>query len=213
MSVDRRFQHPRFARLYERLSREMERHGVAEHRDRLLAGLAGRVVEVGAGNGLNFAHYPRSVDEVVAVEPEDYLRGLAVKAASAAPVPVRVMAGHAEEVPVADGSCDAAVVSLVLCSVPDQARALAEIARALRAGGELRFYEHVRSDRPLFALAEDLIAPVWPRLAGGCHLNRDTAAALRTSALVVDDIERFIYRPSRSVAQAHIIGRAHKPAP
>src|SRR5436309_13884328 len=96
------FQHPRFARLYEKISAESERRGTAAHRDRALAGLAGRVIEVGAGNGMNFGHYPAEVTEVTAVEPEDRLRALAGRAAAAAPVPVRVVPGHAGALPFAD---------------------------------------------------------------------------------------------------------------
>ena len=134
------FQNPRFARLYERISAESERRGTAEHRDRVLAGLAGSVIEVGAGNGLNFARYPTTVTEVVAVEPEDTLRGLAERAAATAPVPVTVVAGHGDALPVDDASFDAAVVSLVLCSVPDPPHLLAEVRRVLKPGGELRFF-------------------------------------------------------------------------
>ena len=107
------------------------------------AGLTGRVVEVGAGNGLNFGHYPATVTEVVAVEPEPYLRERAEEAARAAPVDVTVVVGLADALPAEDGAFDAAVASLVLCSVPDQAGALAELRRVVRPDGELRFYEHV----------------------------------------------------------------------
>jgi SAM-dependent methyltransferase len=207
----RAFQHPRFARCYEKLSIKNERRGIGEHRARLLAGLAGRVVEVGAGNGLNFAHYPDTVTEVVAVEPDDYLRARAEEAAALARVLVTVVAGDAECLPVADSSADAAVLSLVLCSVPEQARALAETRRALRPAGTLRFYEHVRSDKPALALAEDLVDPLWSRIGGGCHLGRDTAAAIPAAGFVLDDLERFIFRPSPLVAQAHVFGTAHHP--
>lgn len=210
MTVDRRFQHPRFARCYERLSVASERRGAAEHRARLLAGLSGRVLEVGAGNGLNFKHYPEAVAEVIAVEPDDYLRSRAEAAAASVPTSVRVVTGDAERLPLNDGEADAAVVSLVLCSVPDQPRALAEIHRVLRPAGELRFYEHVRSQRPLLARAEDLVDPLWSRAGGGCHLGRDTAAAISAAGFSVDDLDRFIFRPSKLVAQAHILGRARK---
>ena len=126
--------HPIFARLYARVSPGVERKGAAEHRDELLAGVAGRVIEIGAGNGLNFAHYPASVTEVVAVEPEPYLRGRAQEAAESAPVPVTIVDGVADDLPADDGAFDAAVASLVLCSVPDQATALAEVRRVLRPG-------------------------------------------------------------------------------
>lgn len=97
MSDLREFQHPRFARMYERISAESERRGTAGHRDRALAGLAGRVIEIGAGNGMNFAHYPKTVTEVVAIEPERQLRTLAERAAADAPIDVTVAAAHADD--------------------------------------------------------------------------------------------------------------------
>src|SRR5205807_8974852 len=145
MAAEEKVRHPIAARLIERAMRSGEEHGQAEHRQRLLAGLSGRVVELGAGSGINFRHYPSTVTEVVAVEPEAYLRQVAQEAAEAAPVPVRVVDAVSGNLPLEDASCDAGVVSLVLCSVPDQARALAELARVIRPGGELRFYEHVVS--------------------------------------------------------------------
>jgi ubiquinone/menaquinone biosynthesis C-methylase UbiE len=207
-----RFQHPRFARTYERLSVESDRRGTAEHRARALAGLEGRVIEVGAGNGRNFAHYPAAVAEVIAVEPEDRLRAMAARAARHAPVPVRVVAGHAEDLPVDAASCDAAVASLVLCSVPDLERALAELRRVLRPGGELRFFEHVRSANPLIGLFQDLITPLWSVAGAGCHLNRDTAAAVRGAGFEIEEQDRFAYAPVAMVPKhAHILGRARAP--
>ena len=206
------FQHPRFARMYERISAESERRGTAEHRRRALAGLSGRVIEVGAGNGMNFAHYPASVTEVVAVEPDDHLRALAERSAEKARAPVRVVAGHAGALPVEDASCNAAVLALVLCSVPDVPQALAEIGRVLEPGGQLRFYEHVRSTKPWFAALEDALTPLWSRLGGGCHLNRDTAAAIRSAGFDIESLDRFRYAPLRfSPAQAHILGVARTP--
>lgn len=206
------FQHPRFARMYEWISRESERRGTAEHRDRALAGLAGRVIEIGVGNGLNFGHYPNTVTEVLAVEPEDRLRALAQQAARQAPVPVRVVPGHAEELPAADATFDAAVASLVLCSVPRVTGALAEIRRVLTPGGELRFFEHVRSAQPWLGLLQDALTPVWSRAAGGCHLNRDTATAIRAAGFHIEQLDRFCYAPLRFIpAHAHILGRAATP--
>src|SRR5919201_6608396 len=120
---------PLFARLYTRLSGGAEKRGAAEHRDENLAGLSGRVIEIGAGNGLNFTHYPREVEEVMAVEPEPYLRARAREAAADAPVKVTVVDGTADRLPAQDGEFDAAVTSLVLCTVPNPARALAEVRR------------------------------------------------------------------------------------
>src|SRR4051794_7422805 len=113
----------------------MDELGVAAHRRELLDGLEGRVVEIGAGTGASFRHYPLGVSEVVAVEPEPYLHALATQAARGAAVPVRVVDATAEALPLDDGSCDAAVASLVLCSVADPAVALAELRRVLRPGG------------------------------------------------------------------------------
>ncbi|GFG73363.1 class I SAM-dependent methyltransferase [Mycobacterium botniense] len=207
------FQHPRFARMYERISAESERRGTAAHRDRALAGLVGRVIEIGAGNGLNFSHYPDAVTEVVAVEPDDHLRGLAEEAATRAPVPVRVLAGHATALPVDDHGFDAAVASLVLCSIADTQAALAEIRRVLKPTGQLRFFEHVRSEKPWFGLLQDAIAPLWSRIGGGCHPNRDTAAAIRAAGFDIEELDRFYYAPLRFFpSHAHILGRA-RPRP
>jgi ubiquinone/menaquinone biosynthesis C-methylase UbiE len=206
------FQHPRFARLYERISAESERRGTAEHRGRALAGLSGRVIEVGAGNGMNFRRYPNSVTEVVAVEPENDLRALAERAADTASVPVTVVAGHGDALPYDDATFDAAVVSLVLCSVPEPAHFLAEVRRVLKPGGQLRFFEHVRSASPLLGVFQDVITPAWSAIGGGCHLNRDSRAAIETAGFEIDDVDRFAYRPLKFVpAHAHILGRAHKP--
>ena len=119
-----------------------------EHRRKLLEGLSGRVIEVGAGNGLNFSLYPHTVEKVVAVEPEPTLREAAREEAKEAQVEIEVVDGVASELPAEDASYDAVVASLVLCSVRDQAEALAEMRRVLKPGGELRFYEHVISHRP-----------------------------------------------------------------
>lgn len=213
MSELTEFQHPRFARMYQRISAESEKRGTAAHRDRLLAGLTGRVLEVGAGNGMNFGHYPATVAEVVAVEPEDRLRALAEEAAASAPVPVRVVAAHADALPFEDASFDAAVASLVLCSVPDPVRSLVEVRRLLEPGGELRFFEHVRSANRLLGVLQDLVTPLWAHGGGGCHLNRDTGAAIRAAGLEIEDLDRFSYRPLQFVPRhAHILGRARKPA-
>jgi SAM-dependent methyltransferase len=212
MSDLEQFQHPRFARAYERVSSESERRGVTAHRGRLLSGLAGRVIEIGAGNGLNFAHYPQAVTEVVAVEPEDQLRARAEQAAARAAVPVHVLAGHIDALPAEDHAFDAVVVSLVLCSIPDLVHGLTEIRRVLRPGGELRFYEHVRSTRPLRRTAEDLITPLWRRCAGGCHPNRRTDQAITAAGFQIEQLDRFPFRPLRfAPASDHILGRARNP--
>ena len=205
------FQHPRFARMYERISAEAEERGTAEHRDRVLAGLSGRVIEIGAGNGLNFAHYPDTVEEVVAVEPDDHLRALAQRAAVDASVPVTVVAGHATALPAEDASFDAAVTTLVLCSVPDVPAALAELRRVLKPDAELRFFEHVRSEKPWYGLLQDAITPLWSRAGGGCHPNRDTTTAIRAAGFDFELLDRFHFAPLRYFPpHAHILGRARQ---
>jgi ubiquinone/menaquinone biosynthesis C-methylase UbiE len=202
---------PRFARAYMRASRTPGRRDTAGHRRRLLAGLAGRVLELGAGHGLNFAHYPATVDEVVAIEPEPTLRAAATEAAAAAPVPVRVLAGVADALPLGDESVDAAVASLVLCSVPDQDRALAELHRVVRRGGELRFYEHVIAERQPKRLLLQAVdrSGLWPRLAGGCHPARDTRAAIERNGFSIRSSERFMFATSCfEPSIPHILGRA-----
>jgi ubiquinone/menaquinone biosynthesis C-methylase UbiE len=197
--------------MYAKISMEAEARGTAQHRDRLLAGLTGRVIEVGAGNGLNFSHYPPTVSEVVALEPEDSLRAMAEHASGAAAVPVRIVAGHVDALPADDESFDAAVASLMLCSVASPTTALAELHRVLKPGGELRFFEHVRSTNPVFGLLEDAITPLWTRASGGCHLNRDTTDAIRTAGFRIDALRRFTYAPTRFIPpHAHILGTARK---
>ncbi|WP_246159000.1 class I SAM-dependent methyltransferase [Catellatospora sichuanensis] len=170
------------------------------------------MIEIGAGNGLNFAHYPTTVTRVLAVEPDSTLRRHAHQAAQRAPVPVEVIAGHADALPGPDAAFDAAVTSLVLCTVPDPAHALAEIGRVVRPSGQLRFYEHVRSDKPALARLQDLIAPVWARLAAGCRPNHDTAAVIAASGFAIVSCERFGFSPCRFVPRfAHIIGTAYRP--
>jgi SAM-dependent methyltransferase len=155
-----------------------------------------------------FAHYPGSVAEVVAVEPDDTLRALAERAAAHAPVPVRVVDGDADHLPLPDAVADAVVTSLVLCSVPDQASALAEVLRVLRRGGELRFYEHVRSGG-VAGVLQDAVTPLWRLAAGGCHPNRRTSEAIRAAGLVVETEERFRFRPVRlGPSSMHVLGRA-----
>jgi ubiquinone/menaquinone biosynthesis C-methylase UbiE len=176
---------PLFARCFDRFfARDLGR-GEDDLRRELLAGLHGTVVEVGPGNGINFEHYPSTVDEVIAVEPEPYLRGRAEETAAGMQRAIRVIDGTADRLPLADGAADAVVIAGVLCSVPDQAAALAEFRRVLRPGGELRFYEHVRSRRPRFARYQDLVAHVWPRLMGGCQPNRETLAAIERAGYAI----------------------------
>lgn len=206
---------PLFARLYARVIARNEPPEVRANRVAMLKGLRGRVVEVGAGSGANFAHYPATVEEVVAVEPEPYLREQARRAAAGAPVPVTVVEGVADALPLEDGSCDAAVACLVLCSVPDQASALAEIRRVLRRPfGELRFYEHVLAHAPRTARLQRAVDTLfWPRCFGGCHTARDTPSAIAAAGFEIAEQRRIrlsglLIPPPVAV---EVIGRATLP--
>ena len=181
-----------FARGWALASPVLERAGLARARRKLVAGLSGTVVEVGAGSGATFEHYPPEVTRVVAVEPNRLLRErarrradrLARTATDTAGRPrIEVVDSVAEALPVGDGDADAVVFGLVLCTVPDVPAALAEARRVLRAGrgdltaGELRLLEHVRADGAL-GRAADRIAPLWGHIGGGCRPNQDTASLL-----------------------------------
>jgi len=204
---------PFFARWYARMAANEGAEQV-RHRRRTLVGLSGRVIELGAGNGSNFEHYPADVTEVVAVEPEPYLRERAKEVASSAPVSVKLVDAVADELPFEDGSFDGAVAALVLCSVPDQARALAELHRVLRQGGELRFYEHVHARRqPLRTILELADrSTLWPRVAGGCHPTRETFQAIIDAGFVVEESSRFSFAPTQLEPPVpHVLGRARRP--
>jgi ubiquinone/menaquinone biosynthesis C-methylase UbiE len=179
----------------------------------LLAGVAGRVVEVGAGDGGNFRHYPPGVTGVLAVEPEPYLRAQAEQQAASTPVAVQVVDGTADSLPAADGSADVVVVSLVLCSVPDQGTALAEARRVLRPGGELRFYEHVAAEpgTRLATVQKVADATLWPLFVGGCHTHRDTPAAITAAGFEIEHLEEFRFPPDRvTPASPHVLGSARR---
>jgi ubiquinone/menaquinone biosynthesis C-methylase UbiE len=206
-----RISHSVFARYYARLSPAMDKGGMATHRQQLLQGLAGPVIEIGAGNGLNFAHYPVGVTRVLAIEPDPYLREIAQHNAAQAPVPVEVCDGIAEELPAGDAAFHAAVAALVLCSVADQHTALREIHRVVRAGGQLRFLEHVSADTPRLRCLQRLFdATIWPALAGGCHTSRDTPAAIQAAGFTIDQLDTFRFPDTRLTMPAtpHLRGTA-----
>lgn len=205
---------PVFARMCAAVCPCMDRGGLAEHRGRLLKGLSGRVIEVGAGSGMNFLRYPAAVN-LVAVEPEPYLCRYMQGQAAAAPATIHVVEAVAERLPFQAGQFDAAVVTLTLCTVPDPPGMLAELYRVLRPGAQLRFLEHVRGQTPALRRMQRLLdATVWPRMFGNCHTGRDTRSSIVDAGFTVDWIESLRF-PEMRVAlpsSPHIIGVATRPA-
>ncbi len=155
--------------------------GMEEWRAQVAEGLTGRVVEIGFGSGLNVEHYPADIDVVLAVEPSPVARRLARRRIDASPVPVQHIGTDGRSMPVEDNTCDAALSTFTLCTVPDVDLALAEIFRVLRPGGKLHFLEHGISPDLHVASWQRRLEPLQRRLGDGCHLTRD-AASLVTAA-------------------------------
>lgn len=186
--------HRWFAALYDPLSKADERGAMGRRRDELLRGVEGDIVEIGAGTGANFSHYAPGA-RVVAFEPDPFMLARAAKRLqelASANIDVRQAAG--EELPLPDSSRDTAVSTLVLCTVTDVPRALAEIKRVLRPSGELRFIEHVRHDTAR-GRVQDFIKPVWKWVAAGCYPNRRTEQAIRDAGFEIVSLKREMLVP------------------
>jgi ubiquinone/menaquinone biosynthesis C-methylase UbiE len=180
-----------FARFYDRSLKATEENGLGEMRSALLADARGRVVEIGAGTGVNLDLYGDGIEDLTLVEPDPHM-GARLRerlAAGGGTAPARLVAAPAEAIPFDDDTFDTAVATLVLCTIPDPVAAIDELARVLKPGGRLLFIEHVRSEDPGRARWQDRLEKPWRFLADGCHCNRDTAAALRASAFEVDQLE------------------------
>jgi ubiquinone/menaquinone biosynthesis C-methylase UbiE len=178
-----------FSAIYDPLLWVGERAGMAQRRSALLSQATGRVLELGAGTGLNLPHYPDNLEELVLTEPSPPMVGRLERRAKKAGIPTSVMAADAERLPFEDDSFDTVVSTLVLCTVDDPHQAIKEIARVLRPGGELLFLEHVRSDSPRLARWQDRLHRPWQAFAAGCNANRPTVDMLRESSLRVEEVE------------------------
>jgi SAM-dependent methyltransferase len=202
---------PFFARIWPTIANH-ETEQIRSLRRENLAGLSGRVLEVGAGIGTNFPLYPDSVTEVVAVEPERRLAVRARDAAAGAHLPITVTDAAAEDFSASE-PFDAVVFSLVLCSVRDPKAVLRQLHSWLRPGGELRYLEHVASGgiRGRFQRLAD--ATIWPQLAGNCHTHRRTGDLIRAAGFEVDDtrIEQTLPAWVPLPVSEFLLGRAHKP--
>ncbi len=210
--TDTRVDNPFFARVWTVLSR-YETEALRELRRENLAGLSGRVLEVGAGTGSNFVLYPTTVEEVVAVEPEPRLNPIARRTAATAPVPVTVLDRAVEEVE-PEAQFDAVVCSLVLCSVHDPESVLRQLFSVLRPGGELRYLEHVASGGARGRIQRLADATIWPRLVGNCHTHRDTETAIVDAGFVVQRTRHDWMLPAwvPMPVSEHALGRAIRPA-
>lgn len=179
---------------------------MGERRMRLLTGARGVVLEIGGGTGANLPHY-RDVERVIVSEPDPFMRRRLNPKLETALVPVEVSEAGAEALAFPDGSFDTVVSTLVLCTVPNQGSALAEIRRVLRPGGRLLFIEHVRA-KGSTACWQDRIEPIWRRVLGGCHPNRDTLAAIEASGFEVEIFESFYPPVPLSRLTPHVQGSA-----
>jgi ubiquinone/menaquinone biosynthesis C-methylase UbiE len=179
-----------FAAMYDRGLKATEEAGLGQMRRELLAGAGGRVIEIGAGTGVNLDLYSRGVEELVLVEPDPHM---AKRLRAKLPTSGReatVVEAPGERLPFEDGSFDTAVATLVLCTIPDPGAALAEAARVLKPGGHLLFIEHVRSQDPGLARWQDRLEKPWRFLGDGCHCNRDTVATIAASSFELGAVER-----------------------
>jgi SAM-dependent methyltransferase len=178
-----------FSAAYDRGFKGAEDAGLREMRRELLARARGRVLELGAGTGFNLEHYPEAIESLTLVEPDPYMTKQLRPKVAAAGREAEVVEAPAEKLPFPDASFDTAVVTLVLCTVPDPAAGLAELKRVLKPGGKLLFLEHVRSRSPELAKWQDRLEGPWRFLGDGCHCNRDTVAAIDAAGFTLDGVE------------------------
>jgi ubiquinone/menaquinone biosynthesis C-methylase UbiE len=162
---------------------------LARWRAQVTAGLSGRVVEVGFGSGLNMPAYPQEVELVYAVEPADTARRLAARRIADAEIPVEHVSLHGESIDLDDDSCDGALSTFTLCTIPDVERALAEIRRVLRPGGRFHFLEHGLSPDAGIARWQHRIEPVQKMFAGGCHLTRRPDELVAAAGFTIERVE------------------------
>lgn len=177
-----------FAAGYDRLMAKGEREGLSDLRQMVVGSVSGRVLEIGAGTGLNLSHYGPDV-ELVLTEPEAPMVARLRRRLAGEGRVAEVIQAPAQRLPLPDDSVDCVVATLVLCTVPDPAAVLSEIRRVLRPGGRLYFLEHVRAEDPGLAKWQDRLQPVWLRLGHGCHCNRDTLSTVRASGFALQEIE------------------------
>lgn len=197
--------------IYDWVIAATEARGLAARRRRLLASARGRVLEIGAGTGLNLRHYrPDQVTSLVALEPDAAMGERLTARSRSLTVPLTVVAAGIDDAGLGEGAFDTVVSTLVLCTVPDADRAAAAVHRWLAPGGRLLFVEHVRAVG-LLGHAQRAATPLWSMVAGGCHLDRDTLGSLRSAGLVVSDCERFRLPAAGPLFRSCVQGVAWRP--
>jgi ubiquinone/menaquinone biosynthesis C-methylase UbiE len=200
-----------FARFYDRALKATEENGLGAMRGELLAGASGRVIEIGAGTGVNLEPYGDGVEDLTLVEPDPHMGAQLRKRLAdrhGDPLPAQLVAAPAEALPFADDTFDTAVATLVLCTIPDPVAAIDEMARVLRPGGRLLFIEHVRAEDASSARWQDRLEKPWRFLADGCHCNRDTEANLRASSFKVEEIDHTKMPKAAPIVRPMIRGTA-----
>ncbi len=200
-----------FAAVYDPLLSLGELTGLRRHRARVLAHARGRVVELGAGTGLNLRHYPDGIEELILVEPDAAMRRRLARRLRRTGRSAGIVDAGAERLPLPDGSVDTVVATLVLCTVDDPRQALAEIARVLRPDGELLFVEHVRSGSSWLARLQDGLAGPWRRFACGCRCNRPTVDLMRACGFEPDPVPAA-WHAMPPIVRPLAVGRARVPA-
>ncbi|MCA9568851.1 MAG: class I SAM-dependent methyltransferase [Myxococcales bacterium] len=196
-----------FSTVYDTFMAGFEAAGLRRWRSELLGGLSGDVLEIGAGTGANLAHYGPDVRRLVLLEPSEGMRDKLVERAAGREV--EVLDTFAETLPLPDASMDAVVFGLVLCSVRDPDRVVAEAFRVLRPGGQAVFVEHVVGHGALGSLHRGL-TPLWSRVAGGCQLDRDSGATFERAGFTFQELTRSSFPLALGLVPA-IRGVALKP--
>ncbi len=179
--------HSLFARVYDLFMVPQDRFGLHHQRARLCADATGNVLEVAIGTGLNLAHY-RQAKEVVGIDSNRAMLRRAIRRTWETKIPVRLVAADARRLPFPDGSFDAVVVALSLCTIPNPAKTLAELNRVAAPGSSLHFLEHVRSSKSTSAKMQDRFAPIWEKVSGGCRANQDTQLLIDRSSWSINEL-------------------------
>lgn len=167
----------------------MRQHQLADYRNRVVPAAEGRVLEVGIGSGLNLPLYAPGVDEIVGLDPSPQLLAKAREATERISIPVELIEGSAERIPLYNRSIDTVVTTWTLCSIPDVQRALGEMRRVLKPSGRLLFVEHGRASDPRVCRWQDRLTPLWRRIAGGCHLNRAISELIESAGFRIEQLE------------------------